>query len=62
MAEYWIDFQVPVEKLTLPPESPLGNPDTQLLSAVRLAVLRYARSVISGEIQHSGDLVTHSRE
>jgi hypothetical protein len=60
-AKTWIDFQVPLEQLTLPPERPLEDPELQYLAEVRLAALRYAREVIFAENQRLSSLANRMR-
>ena len=53
-AEYWIDFQVPLEGLKLPSQSgerPLGEIEKRYVRSVRLAAIRYARELLSEESQ-----------
>ncbi len=60
-AKHWIDFQVPLDKLTLPPERPLGDPELQFLAEVRLAALRYVREVTFSENQRLSGLAGRMR-
>jgi hypothetical protein len=61
-AEYWIDFQVPLDELKHPQtNNPLGDPEKQFLSEVRLAALRYARDVIGDETQRLSKLAGRIR-
>jgi hypothetical protein len=61
-AEYWIDFQVPLDELKHPQtNNPLGDPEEQFLSEVRLAALRYARDVIGDETQRLSKLAGRIR-
>jgi hypothetical protein len=62
-ATEWIDFQVKIADLVHPRGrgDPLGDPDLQFLSEVRLAALRYARDTIGDETQRLQELVGRTR-
>ena len=57
----WIDFQVPIDKPTLPPERELDDPELQFLAEIRQAALRYARDVITSETQRLASLAGRIR-
>ncbi len=54
-ATQWIDFQIPIEGLTLPGPSggdyPLGDHESRFLGSIQQAALRHARELISAETQ-----------
>lgn len=61
-AEYWIDFQVPLDGLTLGTaagDMPLGDIERRYVGSVRLAALRYARDLIGEETQTLASRVGH---
>ena len=61
-AEYWIDFQVPLDALTLGSQAgelALGDIERRYVGSVRLAALRYARDLIGAETQALAGRVGH---
>jgi hypothetical protein len=61
-ADYWIEFQVPLDDLTLPTaggDVPLGDEEKRYLGSIRLAALRYAREIIGAETQALASRVGH---
>jgi hypothetical protein len=60
-AKSWIDFRLPLDSLTLPSETKIGDPELQLLGVIQIAALRYARGVVADEAQRLAKLIDHSR-
>jgi hypothetical protein len=61
-ADYWIEFRVPLNELTLPTahgDEPLGEEEHRFLGSVRLAALRYARDRLGEETQALAGRVGH---
>jgi hypothetical protein len=57
-ATTWVEFQVPLEPLTLPypnGDVPLGDPQSRYLASIRQAALRYVQDVIADETQRLAD-------
>jgi hypothetical protein len=60
-AKHWLDFQVPLEKLSLLLERPLGDPEAHFLAEIRQEALRYVRDVVSAETQRIANLAGRMR-
>jgi hypothetical protein len=61
-ADYWIEFQVPLDELTLPTsmgDEPLGDAERRFVGSVRLAALRYARDALGEETRALAGRVGH---
>jgi hypothetical protein len=61
-AVHWIEFQVPLNDLTLPSSGgdlPLGDEERRYLGSIRLAALRYARDRLGEETQVLAGRVGH---
>jgi hypothetical protein len=57
-AEYWIEFRVPLNELTLPTaagDQPLEDIERRYFGLLQLAALRYARERLSAETQGLAD-------
>ncbi|MGA8689318.1 MAG: hypothetical protein WB662_05230 [Methyloceanibacter sp.] len=58
-ATEWLEFQVPIEPLTVPAaggDFPLGDLQLRHLATIRLAALRYVRDAIGEETQRLSSL------
>ena len=61
-ADSWFEFEVPLELLAHPNgRQPLGDPELQFHSEIRLAALRFVRDVIGEETRRLSELAGRMR-
>ena len=59
--ESWVELQVPLNKLKLPSDTPLGNPKSHYLATIREVALRYVRDAFDAEIGRLATLRNQGR-